>query len=94
MNGNIALSLEIGSAYAIQVALLQIPALVAFSAMWEFYHPVSLEAVSLVEKVKPDFTGFTLVFPQMDFYAVLFSVFLLTYVYLEGKSNYFKVLII
>ena len=28
------MALEIGSAYAIQVALLQIPALVAFSAIW------------------------------------------------------------
>lgn len=32
MNGNIALSMEIGSAYALQVCLLQIPALVLFSA--------------------------------------------------------------
>lgn len=32
MNGNIALSMEIGSAYALQVCLLQIPALVAWSA--------------------------------------------------------------
>jgi Ca2+:H+ antiporter len=32
MNGNIALSMEIGSAYALQVCLLQIPAIVAFSA--------------------------------------------------------------
>ena len=31
------LALEIGSAYAIQVALLQIPALVAFSAIWLNY---------------------------------------------------------
>ena len=33
MNGNIALSMEIGSAYALQVCLLQIPALVLFSAI-------------------------------------------------------------
>lgn len=32
MGGNIALSMEIGSAYALQVCLLQIPAMVAFSA--------------------------------------------------------------
>lgn len=32
MNGNIALSMEIGSAYALQVLLLQIPALVLYSA--------------------------------------------------------------
>ncbi|CAG8789799.1 22192_t:CDS:2, partial [Dentiscutata erythropus] len=35
LNGNIALSMEIGSAYALQVCLLQIPAMVAFS---EFYN--------------------------------------------------------
>lgn len=34
MNGNIALSMEIGSAYALQVCLLQIPALVFFSAIY------------------------------------------------------------
>jgi Ca2+:H+ antiporter len=33
MNGNIALSMEIGSAYALQVCLLQIPCLVLFSAL-------------------------------------------------------------
>lgn len=33
MNGNIALSMEIGSAYALQVCLLQIPALVFYSAV-------------------------------------------------------------
>lgn len=34
MNGNIALSMEICSAYALQVCLLQIPALVLFSALY------------------------------------------------------------
>lgn len=38
MNGNIMLSMEIGSAYALQVCLLQIPAMVAFSA---WYNPIS-----------------------------------------------------
>lgn len=33
MNGNIALSMEIGSAYALQVLLLQIPAVVLYSAI-------------------------------------------------------------
>ncbi|ELU42801.1 calcium permease [Rhizoctonia solani AG-1 IA] len=35
LTGNIALSMEIGSAYALQVCLLQIPAMVAFSAWWD-----------------------------------------------------------
>jgi Ca2+:H+ antiporter len=37
MNGNIALSMEIGSAYALQVCLLQIPALVLFSAIYAHF---------------------------------------------------------
>lgn len=41
MNGNIALSMEIGSAYALQVCLLQIPALVFYSAMHATNIPAS-----------------------------------------------------
>jgi Ca2+:H+ antiporter len=33
MNGSIALSMEIGSAYTLQVCLLQIPAVVLYSAI-------------------------------------------------------------
>lgn len=45
MNGNIALSMEIGSAYALQVCLLQIPALVLFSALHSrFLEPQELMA--------------------------------------------------
>src|SRR6187402_2310475 len=77
MNGNIALSMEIGSAYALQVCLLQIPALVLFSALngpW-------LDG--------PEHT-FSLLFPQWDMVTVILCVFLLSYMYGEGKSNYFK----
>ncbi|KAJ3412407.1 hypothetical protein HDV05_000765 [Chytridiales sp. JEL 0842] len=174
--GNIALSLEIGSAYTIQVALLQIPALVAFSAYWRIYgHPprrsppsdILLAAARDNDKVKMDPSGtstpvpfrmfykllsplvssmyasiplspsssaadtlatttfappllltsllnshrnpivedthqqiplpippaqdtFSLVFPRWDLVAVIISVFTLTYLYIEGKSNYFK----
>ncbi|EDN96717.1 hypothetical protein SS1G_01643 [Sclerotinia sclerotiorum 1980 UF-70] len=80
MNGNIALSMEIGSAYALQVCLLQIPALVLFSAIngqW-------LEGSDLVDK------SFSLIFPQWDMVTVILCVFLLSYMYGEGKSNYFK----
>ncbi|KAM3085475.1 hypothetical protein ACMFMG_002549 [Clarireedia jacksonii] len=80
MNGNIALSMEIGSAYALQVCLLQIPALVLFSAVngqW-------LEGVDLADRT------FSLIFPQWDMVTVILCVFLLSYMYGEGKSNYFK----
>lgn len=80
MNGNIALSMEIGSAYALQVCLLQIPALVLFSAInGRFVEPNDLI----------DHT-FNLLFPQWDMVTVILCVFLLSYMYGEGKSNYFK----
>ncbi|KAL4976526.1 Sodium/calcium exchanger protein-domain-containing protein [Aspergillus desertorum] len=80
MNGNIALSMEIGSAYALQVCLLQIPALVLFSA---FYARV-LDPEHLITH------SFNLIFAQWDMITVILCVFLLSYVYGEGKSNYFK----
>ena len=80
MNGNVSLSMEIGSAYALQVILLQIPALVVFSAVrGQFIDPGDLI----------DHT-FQLIFPQWDMVTVILCVFLLSYVYSEGKSNYFK----
>ncbi|KNE59427.1 calcium/proton exchanger [Allomyces macrogynus ATCC 38327] len=69
---NIALSLEVGSAYAVQVSLIQIPALIAFS--W-YFQPAAV---------------FTMVFPQFDMYTIFFAVFLLCWIYIEGKTNYFK----
>ncbi|BFZ57187.1 hypothetical protein PYCC9005_004238 [Savitreella phatthalungensis] len=78
MNGNIELSMEIGSAYALQVLLLQIPALVAYSAFKNW---------GLVDD--PSFT-FSLIFPRWDLVTVVLCVFLLAHVYAEGKSNYFK----
>lgn len=80
MNGNIALSMEIGSAYVLQVALLQIPALVLFSAVYQG----QINAGDLA-----DYT-FNLIFPQWDMVTVILCVFLLSYVNSEGKSNYFK----
>ena len=80
MNGNIALSMEIGSAYALQVCLLQIPALVLFSAV----HGRYVEPGKLLDHT------FNLIFPQWDMVTVILCVFLLSYVYGEGKSNYFK----
>ncbi|KAJ5543062.1 Sodium/calcium exchanger membrane region [Penicillium sp. DV-2018c] len=80
MNGNIALSMEIGSAYALQVCLLQVPAVVFFSA----FYGRSLDPSELARH------SFNLIFPQWDMITVILCVFLLSYVYGEGKSNYFK----
>ena len=80
MNGNIALSMEIGSAYALQVCLLQIPALVlysAFNGQW-------------VDDIDVTPHSFSLIFPQWDMVTVILCVILLSYIYGEGKSNYFK----
>jgi Ca2+:H+ antiporter len=78
LNGNISLSLEIGSAYALQVCLLQIPAMVAFSAWYDPAHMGS----------KAD--TFTLIFPRWDVIAIILAIFLLTYTYIEARSNYHR----
>ncbi|KAG6333786.1 hypothetical protein ID866_5297 [Astraeus odoratus] len=78
LNSNIALSMEIGSAYALQVCLLQIPAMVAFSA---WYAPEEMGKIAYT---------FTLVFPRWDVVVIILSVFLMTYTYIEAKSNYHR----
>lgn len=80
MNGNIALSMEIGSAYALQVMLLQAPALVLFSA----YSGQYIDPAVLANHT------FSLIFPQWDMVTVILGLFLMNYVIGEGKSNYFK----
>ncbi|KAF8574320.1 hypothetical protein K439DRAFT_1420663 [Ramaria rubella] len=78
INGNIALSMEIGSAYALQVCLLQIPAMVAFSAWYDAANPDTV------------LSTFTLIFPRWDVIAIILSIFLLTYTYIEAKANYHR----
>lgn len=80
MNGNIALSMEIGSAYALQVILLQVPALVLFSAVYGQY----IDPADVIDHT------FTMLFPQWDMVTVILGVFLMGWVVGEGKSNYFK----
>ncbi|MBW0481860.1 hypothetical protein O181_021575 [Austropuccinia psidii MF-1] len=78
INGNIALSMEIGSAYALQVCLIQIPAMIAISSIYN------------KGKVLSASHAFTLVFPRWDIISIIFSVFLLTYTYIEARSNYHR----
>ncbi|KAF9219238.1 hypothetical protein BS17DRAFT_789717 [Gyrodon lividus] len=78
LNGNIALSMEIGSAYALQVCLLQIPAMVAFSA---WYAPEKMGEIAY---------SFTLIFPRWDVVVIILAVFLMTYTYIEARSNYHR----
>lgn len=80
MNGNVALSMEIGSSYALQVMLLQIPCLVLFSAVYGRF----IDPQDVIDHT------FTLIFPQWDMVTVILGVFLMGWVVGEGKSNYFK----
>jgi len=80
MYGNIALSLEIGSAYATQVAMLQIPAIIGICSVRDFFIDIPRESKYL----------FTLIFSKWDVVTIIIGVFLLSHVYTEGKSNYFK----
>ncbi|KOS15168.1 membrane transporter [Malassezia pachydermatis] len=83
LNGNIALSLEIGSAYALQVCLIQIPVLVGFSALYNSSY-MPQEGFDMAAH------SFTLLFPRWDIIAIVFSIFLLTYTYNEARSNYHR----
>ncbi|KAK6357881.1 hypothetical protein TWF730_007238 [Orbilia blumenaviensis] len=80
MNGNVALSMEIGSAYALQVCLLQMPALVGWTA-WTTGNVLDQDRYNKM---------FTLIFPQWDMVTVVLCVLMLTNIIHEGKSNYFK----
>ena len=74
--------MEIGSAYVLQVCLIQIPYMVLFSLYY------NITSGSLPGKVE-DHT-FTLIFPRWDVIAIFISVFLLTYTYIEARSNYHR----
>ncbi|EDO16204.1 hypothetical protein Kpol_1014p23 [Vanderwaltozyma polyspora DSM 70294] len=82
LKGNIALSMEIGSAYVLQVCLLQIPALILFSTIkiW----------VNKDENIVVTQQLFPMVFPLWDIMTLLTSVIMFTYLFAEGNSNYFK----
>ena len=69
--------MEISSAYALQVCLLQIPAMVLFSAL-------------TTNASTPPQNVFVLIFPRWDAIAIIFSVFLLTYMLTESRSNYYR----
>ncbi|TID30691.1 hypothetical protein CANINC_000607 [Pichia inconspicua] len=141
MHGNVALSMEIGSAYALQVCLLQIPIVMLYS-VYNFTKDYSSGVLTLstregwngiprltkligllasptryivdtlaptsdlketvantfgvIQETASDATHigvdkiFSLIFPHWDFIASLLGVYMFTYIYTEGKSNYFK----
>jgi Ca2+:H+ antiporter len=86
--------MEIGSAYALQVCLLQIPAMVAFSA---WYAPEKMGKaaytftwVAAMLRGRGSHFFFRLIFPRWDVVVIILSVFLMTYTYIEAKSNYHR----
>lgn len=92
--------MEIGSAYALQVCLLQIPAMVAFSAWYQRTSikdvtSASIFTLSVKHRVLEsmlmtfDFCP-RLIFPRWDVIAIILSIFLLTYTYIEAKANYHR----
>lgn len=74
MQDNISLSMEIGSALAAQIALIQIPVLVAFSAI---YNHGAGEG------------SFTMIFPVLEVFGVVMAVIITNYLSTDGRSNYF-----
>ena len=74
MNGNVALSMEIGSSYALQVMLLQIPSLVAFSGIYNRWFPPDDPDLDVLSHT------FTLIFPQWDMVTTILAVVLMGWV--------------
>ena len=77
LNIIILFSMGIGSAYVLKVCLLQTPGKVTF--LWYNWDKEKLAKYT-----------FSHIFPHWDVITAILSVFLLTYIYQEGKSNYFK----
>eukprot|EP01114_Cavostelium_apophysatum_P008143 TRINITY_DN2044_c0_g1_i1.p1 TRINITY_DN2044_c0_g1~~TRINITY_DN2044_c0_g1_i1.p1 ORF type:complete len:761 (-),score=135.07 TRINITY_DN2044_c0_g1_i1:79-2361(-) len=75
LRNNIALSIEIGAAGTIQTALIQIPGLVLFSAALRHGNPLG---------------SFILIFPTLDLFAIIFSVLMVNYISINGRTNYFE----
>ncbi|KAJ9442492.1 putative cation exchanger [Diplonema papillatum] len=75
LQDNIKLSLEIGNIAAIQMVFVQIPLLTFGSVMLGKRYPTD---------------GFVLLYPKLNLCAVFIAVLVLTYVLVDGSSNYFQ----
>ena len=91
--------MEIGSAYGLQVCLLQIPAMVAFSAWYDpsnmgesakTFRYVETNSFRLFFPLRTSLSLSSLIFPRWDVIAIILSMFLMTYTYIEAKSNYHR----
>lgn len=72
INDNIALSMEIATSGSVQCALIQMPVLVAASAIFNSGSSVG---------------SFTLIFPLLNLGAVVFAVLVLNYVSIRGTDR-------
>jgi Ca2+:H+ antiporter len=72
INDNIALSMEIATSGSVQCALIQMPVLVAASAIFNSGSSVG---------------SFTLIFPLLNLGAVVFAVLVLNYVSIRGTHH-------
>jgi len=75
LNNNVSLSLEIGATSAVQISLIMVPVLVAFSAV---VHQGRAE------------DSMTLLFTPLSLFAIIMSVVIVNYISIEGVANYFK----
>ena len=87
--------MEIGSAYALQVCLLQIPAMVAFSAWYDparfgEFGDTFTYVFCVVRCWNSSDHCCSLIFPRWDVIVIILSIFLLTYTYIEAKANYHR----
>lgn len=91
LQNNVALSIEIGSSGSVQIALLQVPILVFFSAFSNHLCVAPRHHCSRAHATPRSrgYHSFTMVFPMLDVFAVVFSVVIVNYVGIEGRSNYF-----
>jgi len=97
VNNNMALSIEIALSASVQVVLIQFPVLILFSAFLSECpggsgsasgsDSGSLQHSSASTTCEP---SFTLIFPTLDLFAVIFSVTILNYITFDGKANYFQ----
>ena len=74
LQDNIQLSVEIGYSVTCQITLIQIPIVVAFSA--------------IVNHAKSEHS-FVMIFPVMEVFLVIFAVLIINYLSMDGRANYF-----
>jgi Ca2+/H+ antiporter len=97
LHNNVALSIEIGSSGAIQIAMIQMPLLVVVSVLIgnQYVSVVGCDRVEVevecrwCDGARSGATAFTLIFSLLEVGSVIFAVIIVNYLSIEGRSNYF-----